>query len=123
LLHRLLGEREPEAMSDLSRGKSYEGFAIGAVVSAAGLGVTARVWGRGQDEIDLVLEWIGRPERWAIEITSSQTKKLSAGFHRGCEETNPTRAIVIQRTNRPAGGRDGIERMQLIEVLRELRRR
>lgn len=123
LLHRLLGEREPEEMSDLRRGKSYEGFAIGAIVSAAGLGVSARVWGRGQDEIDLVLERSGSPERWAIEITSSQTKKLSAGFHRGREETNPTRAIVIQRQNGPAGGRDGIERMQLIEVLRELRQK
>ena len=73
--------------------------------------------------IDLVLEWTGSPERWAIEITSSQTKKLSEGFHRGCEETNPTRAIVIQRKNGPVGGRDGIERMQLMEVLRELRQR
>ena len=122
LLHRLLDEREPAAMSDLKRGKSYEGFAIGAVVSAAGF-AAARVWGRGQDEIDLVLEWPGSPERWAIEITSSQTKKLSEGFHRGCEETHPTRAIVIQRKNGLEGGRDGIERMQLIEVLRELRQR
>jgi hypothetical protein len=121
LLHRLLGERSPEIMSDPQRGKSYEGFVIGSLIAAAGVGATARVWGRGQDEIDLILDWPGGAERWAIEITYSQHKRLSPGFHRGYEETEATRAIVIQGRRGEARSRGDIERMRLTDALREIR--
>jgi len=119
LLHRLLNARVPWDIPEPARGKSYEGFAINALVAAGGLGVRPRVWRRGDDEIDLILEWPERGERWAIEITYSKAKKLGNGFRRGCEATEPTRAFVIQREPDPDGGRD-IERMSLETALREI---
>ena len=120
LLHRLLGERMPRTMAGRLRGKSYEGFVIAALITAAGDGATARVWARGQDEIDLILEWAGGAKRWAIEITYSQTKRLSSGFYRGCEETGATRAIVVQGKVVGSIGPDDAERMPLINALREV---
>lgn len=120
LLHRLLDERLPDSLAEPIRGKSYESFAISALVSVAGPGVMARVWARGQDEIDLVLEWTGSTECWAIEITRSKTKKLSPGFHRGLEEIGASRAVVVQGNSGLDGGRDGIERLQLIDLLQEV---
>lgn len=119
LLHRLLNVRTPVDMADPARGKSYEGFAINALIAAGGVGVRARVWRRGEDEIDLILEWPESGERWAVEITYSKAKKLGNGFHRGCEATEATRAIVIQREIE-LGGAQGIERMSLGTVLREI---
>lgn len=119
LLHRLFNARVPPEMPEPARGKSYEGFAINALVAAGGLGVRPRVWRRGEDEIDLILEWPERGERWAIEVTYSKAKKLGNGFRRGCEETESTRAIVIQREAGPDGARD-IERMSLATALREI---
>ena len=120
LLHRLLNARVPGEMADPARGKSFEGFAIGALAAAAGPRAKPRVWRRGEDEIDLILEWDGSPERWAIEITYSKIKKLGNGFRRGCDETKPTRAIVVQREPAVMSDRCGVERMPLENVLREI---
>lgn len=120
LLHRLLNARVPEEMGDPARGKSFEGFAINALAIAAGPRARPRVWRRAEDEIDLILEWGNNTERWAIEITYSKTKKLRAGFQRGCEELNPTRLIVVQREAGAVGDARRLDRMRLEDALREV---
>lgn len=119
LLHRLLNARRPANMPEPARGKSYEGFAINALVAAAGVEVRPRVWRREQDEIDLILEWAGNGERWAVEITHADTKAPGDGFDRGCEATAPTRAIIIQRQEKSDQVR-GVERMSLTTALHEI---
>jgi predicted AAA+ superfamily ATPase len=119
LLHRLLNARVPGELPDPARGKSYEGFAINALSAAGGVGVRPRVWRRGEDEIDLILEWPGGGERWAIEVTYAETKAPGAGFDRGCEVTQPTRKIIVQRREESDHVRD-VERMSLTTALREV---
>lgn len=123
LLHRLLNARSPDRLSDRERGKSFEGFAIASLAAAGGPGAKASVWRRGEDEIDLILEWDSSAERWAIEITHSKIKKLGKGFWRGCEETEPTRIIAIQREPGATSDRRGVERMELRDALREVLKR
>lgn len=103
--------------------KRWEGFVIAALTGAAGMAVRARGYRIGQDEIDLILNWPQRRRPWAIEISASRSKKLSAGNWHAFEAIEAERLIVVD-----AGpeGRDrrvrGEEPMRLIEAMREVRK-
>lgn len=76
----------------------------------------------GQDEIDLVLDWPLSQRPWAIEISTSRNKLLSAGNWRAFEEVGAERLIIVdagpERRSRRVRGE---EPMRLIEALREVR--
>lgn len=102
--------------------RRWESFAIASLIGAAGIAVRPRVYRVGQDEIDLVIEWPHVRPPWAIEISTSRSKRLSAGNWRAFEDTQADRLIVVDagRSGRPPRAR-GEEPMRLIEALREVR--
>jgi hypothetical protein len=46
-------------------------------------------------EIDLVLEFPGGNDLWAIEIKRSQTGRVERGFHIACDDLKPTRRFLV----------------------------
>lgn len=102
--------------------KRWEGFVIAALTGAAGMAVRASGYRIGQDEIDLILNWPQSCRPWAIEISASRTKKLSAGNWRAFEEVDAERLIIVDAgPERRARRARGEEPMRLIEALREVR--
>lgn len=102
--------------------KRWEGFAIAALVGAAGMAVRARGYRIGHNEIDLVLDWPRSRRSWAIEISASRNKRLSPGNWRAFEEAEAERLIVVDAGPEGRFRRArGEEPMRLIEALREVR--
>lgn len=108
ILHYLIGlpevvlnswdKRPPQYRSDLwdgHRQRSWEGFAISCLTRAAGIRAHASYWTAADGEIDLILDWSGSSECWAIEITLGRSKRLKSYFEIGCGEVQATRAILL----------------------------
>ncbi|MEX2130229.1 MAG: ATP-binding protein, partial [Pseudohongiellaceae bacterium] len=78
-------------------GKSWEGFAIENILAVLPHGTQAFYYRTsGGAEIDLVLEFPGRPRRlYAIEIKRSAAATLTRGFHEACADIRPTQKFVI----------------------------
>lgn len=78
------------------RGASWEGYVldnIQAVVSERVLPSFYRT--SAGAEIDLILEFPGMMERWAVEIKSGSAPSLNRGFYNAIEDIEPDRAIVV----------------------------
>lgn len=80
------------------RQRSWEGFAISCLARAAGVRAHASYWTAADGEIDLILDWSGSSECWAIEITIGQSKRLKPCFELGCAEVQATRAILLHNS-------------------------
>lgn len=61
-------------------------------------------------EIDLLLTW-PNGEHWAIEIKRSTAPKMERGFHRACEDIQPSRKWLVYPEAQAYAKRDGIEAM------------
>ena len=120
LVRALHSNNRAPAIADRLAQKAHEGAVISALCEAAGVRAKGRVWRSGADEIDLILDWANSRKTWAIEITSAPYKKLTKGSYRGFDETHADRRIVVDRgipDRQPTGG---IDRMTLMEVLRDV---
>lgn len=78
-------------------GKSWEGFVIENIMAVLPQGAQASFYRTaGGAEIDLVLEFPGRPRRlFAIEIKRSPAAGVQRGFHEACADLDPTHKFLV----------------------------
>ena len=97
VLHALLGIENREALfGHPILGASWEGFVIDNIASVLREGTLMSFYRTAAGaELDLVLEFPGLSERWAIEIKSSSMPRLTRGFYNAVEDVEPDRAFVV----------------------------
>ena len=97
IVHALLGIASHDALiGHPVAGASWEGFVIENLVARAPVGTRASFYGtRSGAEMDLVLEFPGGRETWAIEVKLGLAPKVSRGFHSAREDIAPTSAFVV----------------------------
>ena len=122
LLHALLGISD---MNELAGhpvvGKSWEGFVIESLLSAAPERTQASFYGTAAGaEIDLVLELGGRHGLWAIEIKRGLTAKPERGFYNSLEDLEPKKAFVVHSGTDRYPISSGVEAISLRELAEEL---
>lgn len=105
---------------DSYRQRSWEGFAISCLVRAAGVRAHASYWTAADGEIDLILNWSGSSECWAIEITIGHSKRLKSYFEIGCDEVQATRAILLHNSVVGFSGITGSRRIARIPEIMTL---
>lgn len=116
LLHRLFNPKWAQSESGTQHwARSWEGFAIQTIMFGPGKDAAAAVWRKGDDEIDLILQWPRAGDRWAIEIGMGTDKQASAGFWRGADLLKASRKLIVHRG--ACDIRGGCERMTLERLL------
>ena len=97
IVHALLGIASHDALiGHPVAGASWEGFVIENLLARAPAGTKASFYGtRSGAEMDLVLEFPGGRETWAIEVKLGLAPKVARGFHSACEDIAPTSAFVV----------------------------
>lgn len=122
ILHSLLNlESLKDTLSHPIAGMSWEGFVIESILSVAPHW-TLPCFFRTQRgaEVDLVLEF-DPEERWGIEIKRSPSRpKPSAGFHRGCDDIDAKRRLVVYSGEHTFTQAGKVETLPLEKFLEEL---
>ena len=97
VVHSLLSIPDREALfGHPIQGASWEGFVIDNVLSTASSGSLASFYRTSAGaEIDLILEFPGLAEKWAIEIKSGSAPKLTKGFYNAIEDVEPDKSFVV----------------------------
>ncbi len=97
LLHVLLGlEDHNRLMGHPVCGASWEGFAIENILAAVPESTSASFFRtQAGAEVDLVLEFPGHAETWAIEIKRASSAKPKKGFFNALQDIQPDRAFVV----------------------------
>ena len=97
IVHALLGIASHDALiGHPVAGASWEGFVIENLLARAPAGTKASFYGtRSGAEMDLVLEFPGGRDTWAIEVKLGLAPKVARGFHSACEDIAPTSAFVV----------------------------
>ena len=97
IVHALLGIATHDALiGHPVAGASWEGFVIENLLARAPVGTRASFYGtRSGAEMDLVLEFPGGRDTWAIEVKLGLAPKVARGFHSACEDIAPTSAFVV----------------------------
>lgn len=97
IVHALLGIASHDALiGHPVAGASWEGFVIENLLARAPVGTRASFYGtRSGAEMDLVLEFPGGRNTWAIEVKLGLAPKVARGFHSACEDIAPTSAFVV----------------------------
>jgi len=118
ICHALLGiENMTELLGHPVVGGSWEGFVIEQVLNQLPSHAQAGFYRSSTGaEIDLVIEFKNK-QRWAIEIKRSSAPTVSKGFYAACEDTTPTRKIVVHAGDSVYPLGDQIEAMPLQHLL------
>ena len=97
IVHALLGIASHDALiGHPVAGASWEGFVVENLLARAPVGTRASFYGtRSGAEMDLVLEFPGGRDTWAIEVKLGLAPKVARGFHSACEDIAPTSAFVV----------------------------
>ena len=97
VLHALLGMTNREALfGHPIAGASWEGFVIDNLLTALGnKGLASFYRTAAGAELDLVLEFPGSREKWAMEIKLGTAPKPGKGFYNALEDVEPSRAFVV----------------------------
>jgi uncharacterized protein len=97
LLHALLGISNYNALAGHPVvGASWEGFVIENILSVIPFRTMASFYRTAAGaEIDLVLEFPGLPEKWAIEIKRGLSVNLTKGFFNAVEDVQPDKIFVV----------------------------
>ncbi|MEH6741787.1 MAG: DUF4143 domain-containing protein, partial [Sulfitobacter sp.] len=121
LLHVMLGIDTIEKLLDSeAAGHSWESFAIESIINAASDNVTPAFYrDKNQNEIDLVLNF-SNGTIYAIEIKMNETSRAKKGFAIGCDEIGATHRIVVHSGERDITLNEGVSRLSLISVLKEM---
>lgn len=122
LLHALLG------IGDFNRlcghpvvGGSWEGFAIENLLSDLPPRTQSNFYRTaGGAEIDLVLEFPGKSEIWAIEIKRALSAKPKKGFYQACEDIQPQKGFVVYAGEERYPISEGVDAVSLSEMCRML---
>lgn len=118
LLHTLLGISDYNLLSGHPIvGKSWEGFAIENLLSVAHDQTLASFYRTAAGaEIDLVIEFPGQRELWAIEIKRGLAAKPEKGFYLACDDLKPNKRLVTYPGNDRYPLGDGLEAVGLHEL-------
>ena len=97
IVHALLGIASHDALiGHPVAGASWEGFVIENLLARAPAGTKASFYGtRSGAEMDLVLEFPGGRDTWAIDVKLGLAPKVARGFHSACEDIAPTSVFVV----------------------------
>jgi hypothetical protein len=121
-LHAQLGiETVPQLRRSPNLGDSFEGYAIDALILAAGDAAAAQFYRAkgpdGEDEIDLVLDFAsGSGKIVAIECKTSPNASPKPGFYRACENISATHTFVVHSGQTSSTGMS-VERLDLLTAI------
>ena len=119
VLHALLGIADREALfGHPILGASWEGFVIDNIASVMQEGTLMSFYRTSAGaELDLILEFPGLSEKWAIEIKSSSTPKPTRGFYHALEDVAPDKTFVVYAGDERYPLSEGIDALGLSEVM------
>ena len=121
ILHALLGLRTMDnLLSHPVAGKSWEGFVIENLVSAA-IGRARAYFYRtaAGAETDLVLKF-APGKCWAIEIKLSSAPTVDRGFYNAAEDVGAERRILVHKGKDKFSMRHDVEAMPLLKAMNEV---
>ena len=125
VVHSLLGIPNREALfGHPIAGSSWEGFVINNLLSVAPVGTLPGFYRTSAGaEIDLILEFPGLSETWAIEIKSGLAPKLTKGFYNAIEDIQPDRSFVVYAGVERYPISEGVDAIGLSELSQMLKYR
>ena len=120
--HALLGIPDREVLfGHPVAGMSWEGFVIENLITAAPERTLASFYRTSAGaEIDLVLEFPGLTEKWAIEIKSGHSAKPTKGFYNAVEDIQPDKTFVVYAGEERYPVAKGVEAISVSEMLQML---
>jgi len=120
--HALLGIPDREALfGHPVVGTSWEGFVIENLIAVAPERTLASFYRTSAGaEIDLVLEFPGLTEKWAIEIKSGRLARPGKGFYNAVEDIQPDKAFVVYAGNERYPVSEGVEAISVIQMAQTL---
>ncbi len=102
-------------------GASWEGFVIENLLAAAPWRTQASFYRTSAGaEVDLVLEFPGKSEIWAVEVKRGLAPRAEKGFHHACVDVKPARAFVVYGGTDRFPLAEGVEAIGLRDMLGEL---
>ena len=122
LLHALLGIGDFNSLSGHPVvGASWEGFVIENLLSDLPYRTQANFYRTAAGaEVDLVLEFPGKSQIWAIEVKRALSAKPKKGFYHACEDIQPHKSFVVYAGEERYPISDGVDAIGLPELLRLL---
>jgi len=125
LLHGLLGLRNFNEISGHPVvGASWEGFVIENLLSMLSYRTPVSFYRTSAGaEIDLVIEFPGKPEIWAIEIKRGFSAKPAKGFYHALEDIQPDKSFVVNSGDEGYPISEGVEALGIREMVRLLQSR
>ena len=122
LLHALLGIGDYNTLSGHPVvGASWEGFVIENLLSAVPYRTLASYYRTSAGaEVDLVLEFPGLIEKWAIEIKRGLSAKLEKGFYNAMEDIQPDKTFVVYADDERYPVSEGVEAISVMEMAQML---
>ena len=118
LLHALLGIGDYNALSGHPVvGASWEGFVIENFLSVVPYRTLASYYRTSAGaEVDLVLEFPGLIEKWAIEIKRGLSAKPKKGFYNAVEDIQPDKTFVVYAGDERYPVSEGVEAISVTEM-------
>ena len=118
LLHALLGIEDYNTLSGHPVvGASWEGFVIENVLSVVSYRTLASYYRTSAGaEVDLVLEFPGLTEKWAIEIKRGLSAKLNKGFYNAVEDIQPDKTFIVYAGDERYPVSEGVEAISVMEM-------
>jgi len=122
LLHALLGIGDYNALAGHPVvGASWEGFVIENLLSVVQYRTLASFYRTSAGaEIDLVLEFPGLTEKWAIEIKRGLSAKPTKGFYNAVEDIQPDKTFVVYAGEERYPVSEGLEAVGMPEMAQML---
>jgi len=120
LLHALLGIGDFNRLSGHPVvGGSWEGFVIENLLSDLPPRTQSNFYRTsGGAEIDLLLEFPGESEIWAIEIKRALSARPKKGFYQACEDIQPHKCFVVYAGEERYPISEGVDAVSLSEMCR-----
>ena len=118
LLHALLGIGDHNSLCGHPVvGTSWEGFVIENLLSDLPYRTQPNFYRTAAGaEVDLVLEFPGKSEIWAIEIKRALPAKPKKGFYHACEDIQPHKSFVVYAGDERYPISEGVEAISLSKM-------
>lgn len=118
LLHALLGIDDHNSLSGHPVvGTSWEGFVIENLLSDLPYRTQSNFYRTAAGaEVDLVLEFPGKSEIWAIDIKRALSAKPKKGLYHACEDIQPHKSFVVYAGDERYPISEGVEAISLSEM-------
>ena len=122
LLHALLGIGDYNTLfGHPVVGASWEGFVIENLLSVLPFRTLASYYRTSAGaEVDLVLEFPGLTEKWAIEIKRGLSAKPKKGFYNAVEDLQPDKTFVVYAGDERYPIAEGVEAISVSEMAQML---